>query len=385
MDHSKGSSSKGKPRPDFPLFRHRNGQWAKKVRSKLHYFGKFSSDPQGELAIAKWLDEKDALLAGRVVRKPGTYITVADLVNHFLSFKEQLLEAGELAPRTFKRLDATCGYLVDHFGRTRPVDDIFPEDFQELRNKMAQRWGAVALGNEIGTVRQLFKFGEDNQLIERRISFGSGFNKPTIRSLRKTKIEAGRRDLSANEIKRIMAAAPPHLCTMILLGINGGLGNTELAYLPISAVDFAGKWLNYPRQKTSINRRIPLWDKTTESISEYIKLHRGKPKHERSESLLFIGRRGGDYTDKNKGTQISKAFNSACKIAGVANHTFYDLRRTFQTIGDCAKDSDAVKSIMGHSPPSNDMSNLYRQWISDDRLRDVANYIRSWLFGGKSD
>ena len=38
-----------KPTPDFPLFPHRNGQWAKKVKGKLLYYGPWS-DPQGALA-----------------------------------------------------------------------------------------------------------------------------------------------------------------------------------------------------------------------------------------------------------------------------------------------------------------------------------------------
>ena len=57
-----------KPRPDFPLFPHRNGRWAKKVRGKFCYFGKWADDPKGEAAEVLWKAQKDDLLAGRMPR-----------------------------------------------------------------------------------------------------------------------------------------------------------------------------------------------------------------------------------------------------------------------------------------------------------------------------
>src|SRR4051794_10331215 len=47
-----------KPHPEFPLFAHAAGVWAKKIRGKLHYFGPWSA-PDG--ALAKYLEQKDAL------------------------------------------------------------------------------------------------------------------------------------------------------------------------------------------------------------------------------------------------------------------------------------------------------------------------------------
>ena len=60
------------------------------------------------------------------------------------------------------------------------------------------------------------------------------------------------------------------------------------------------------------------------------------------------------------------------------------LRHTFQTIGEEARDKDAVRSIMGHAEASNDMSAVYNEKPVDDaRLRAVTDYIRAWLFSAK--
>ena len=52
------SSKPQKPRPDFPPFPHATGRWAKKVRGKLHYFGKIADDPKGAAALDLWLEQK---------------------------------------------------------------------------------------------------------------------------------------------------------------------------------------------------------------------------------------------------------------------------------------------------------------------------------------
>src|SRR3954464_11960567 len=97
-DHPTTSAKPSKPYPDFPLFPHATRRWAKKIRGKMHYFGPWD-DPDG--ALANYLAEKDALHAGRKPREVSAGVTVKDLANAYLNHKSALLDAGEIAPRTW--------------------------------------------------------------------------------------------------------------------------------------------------------------------------------------------------------------------------------------------------------------------------------------------
>jgi hypothetical protein len=61
-----------KARPDLPLFPHATGRWAKKIKGKLHYFGKWA-DP--DAALARYVEELDDLYAGREPCRKGEGLT----------------------------------------------------------------------------------------------------------------------------------------------------------------------------------------------------------------------------------------------------------------------------------------------------------------------
>src|SRR5215471_17203198 len=97
LPEPKGSRPKpAKPYPDFPLFPHAAGVWAKKIRGKLYYFGAWE-DPNA--ALKKYLEQKDDLHAGRKPRPDPDALTVKALANAFLNHKQALLDVGELSPR----------------------------------------------------------------------------------------------------------------------------------------------------------------------------------------------------------------------------------------------------------------------------------------------
>jgi len=198
--------------------------------------------------------------------------------------------------------------------------------------------------------------------------------------------------VEAEEIRQMVKAAGQPLAAMILLGVNCGCGNADVGTLPLSALDLAGGWVNYPRPKTGILRRCPLWPETVATLRGWLKKRR-PPKQEADAGLVFVTVRGDRWhKDAADGppdgkkwrltdNPLSKETRKLLDTLGIEGHrNFYALRHTFQTVGDESGDFLAVRTIMGHAG-GNDVADHYRERVSDDRLRKVVEHVRAWLFG----
>ncbi len=366
-----------KPSPDFPLFAHAAGYWAKKIRGKLHYFGKWA-DPDG--ALEKYLKQKDALHTGRKPREATEGITIKELVNQFLEAKENARDAGELTHRTWDDYKAATDLLVSHFTKTRLVEDLDPEDFEKLRAKLAKKWGPVTLGNVIQRIRVVLKYASDNGLVDRPVRYGQAFKRPSRKVVRIDRARKGPKLFTTEEINKLLGAATVHLRAMILLGVNAGYGNADVGTLPLRVVNVESGWIDYPRPKTGIPRRCHLWPETVAALRESL-AKRPRPKDEANAGLVFITRYGLPWAKDSTDHTLAKEFGKLLRQLGIhgrAGLGFYTLRHVFRTVADESKDQPAIDFIMGHESPH--MATAYRETISDVRLKAVADHVHAWLF-----
>jgi integrase len=410
-----------KPYPEFPLTPHPSGAWQKKIRGKIHYFGRWAKRVNGKLvriegdgwkvALEEYKKVADDLHAGRAPRARSDGLTVADLCNRFLTAKLRKRESGELGVRMFGDYREMTDLIVAVFGKTRLVEDLAADDFESLRATMAERWGPVRLGNAITRVKSIFKYAFDNCLIDSPVRFGGEFRRPDKAVLRRHRATNGEKMLEARELCRLIDALAgktietgqmdkktgepetvrldpnPSLRAMVLLGLNAGFGNHDIATLPLSALDLDGGWVDFPRPKTGIARRCPLWPETAAALRALI-AERPVAKEQANKDLVFLqrsGRRWVRITEHSRTDNISVVFSELLKACGLHRDGlgFYALRHVFRTVADAARDPVAIDLIMGHTDAT--MGGHYRERIDDSRLRAVAEHVRTWLFGSEPD
>jgi integrase len=368
----------------------------KKIRGTIHYFGAWARRVDGKLvrvegdgweeALALYKEQADDLHAGRTPRVKNDGLTMADLCNRFLTAKLRKKTTGEITSRTFAEYKEVTDLLVGRFGGKRLVDDLAADDFGELRAVMAERWGPVRLTNAITRAKGVFRFAVDNGLTDRAPRYGSEFRPPDRSVLRKHKAKQGEKLLTPEQLRKLLSAAGPQMRAMILLGVNCGFGNGDCGSLPLSAVKLESGWVDFPRPKTGVARRCPLWPETVEAL-RIVLVIRPEPKEKADADIVFLGPTGRRWvrdTERSRRDNIGYNFAALLKRCGLSREglNFYVLRHVFRTVADGARDNTACDIVMGHTDGS--MASHYRERVEDNRLRAVTEHVRAWLFG-KSD
>lgn len=388
-----------KPYRDFPLFANQNGQWCRKIAERAYYFGTWHDDPRGTRAIERYKAELPYILSGETIPDDTSGLTVGELCEQFLAAKNAKLESGELSARTLAGYQLTARFLVKHLRDDRTVKSLRPLDFVRLRAAMAKGRSTAALGNHIRHARIIMRWASDMDLVEVPVKMGPEFREPSKADKRRDRSqrtrERGRREFTRDELLVLLAILRrrPQLRAMVLLAINCGFGQTDIATLPRSALTRNLGWIDYARAKTAIDRRCPLWPETAEALREVLSMDHAEPANPDDADLVFLTTNGMPWARMRESTRedgtvrwttidsVGLEFGKVLRRVGIKRDgvNFYALRHTFQTVAEEAGDTLAVSKIMGHADHS--MADLYRERFPDQRLLKASNHVRQWLFG----
>lgn len=357
-----------KPYPEFPLYAHATKRWAKKIKGRTHFFGPWDN---WESALEQYEHAAPYIHAGKPVPpKESDALTVGGLVNSFLEHRDTERKSGEITERHFAELKRTGAFVISALGRHTYVESLTPSDFAELRNRIASSGGLVHLANQIQRCRTIFNFAHKNQMVDRPLRMGMSFSKPSKVALRKERQARPAKVFDIEELVTLYAKANAQMRCFMLLALNGGLGPADIGQL--EGRHIVGGWIRYPRPKTSVDREFPLWSETAKALEATRQTKHDSP-------LVFTTKYERPWYKDSADSPITKEFSkhlAECKLQ-VSGRGFYALRHTFRTVADGCRDRVAIDRIMGHSDDS--MGGVYREWIEPERLEAVVKHVRKWL------
>ncbi len=334
---------KAKAKQKLPLFFHKGGgQWCKKINGKHYYFG-----TEYEAALDRYLNERDGLKAGRKREQKSEAATVVELANLYGDWCKRRVASKDLTQRSLDESTKTIKRLIAIRGKDAQPATWSPLDYAEIKEAFfapvirtvpvrggikgpaVERRSPTTVDGDIRRIKAFLKWSHESELMPEP-RFGKSFAQSSTKQQRLAKIESGKRDLTPDAIKAILEKCSAKLKPLVLLGINGAFGASDLSDVTLS--DYNGEWIEYARQKTGVERKVWLWPETRAAIDVYLKKRR-TPYSESIEQVLFLTGHRQQWM-RGEHDAIGKAFQKAREAAELDRGSFYDLRRTFQTVAE---------------------------------------------------
>ena len=120
----------------FPLTLHPTGQYCKKIKGKLCYFG--SNKQQ---ALQRYLEQAPHLHLGKALNSSVAYdsISLKALCNLYLEHQHSRAEAGEIGAVQISDQTTVLRDFVRYIGPHCSVSDISTMDLQNYRSKLVKQ------------------------------------------------------------------------------------------------------------------------------------------------------------------------------------------------------------------------------------------------------
>jgi integrase len=295
--------------------------------------------------------------------KPGGTILFKDFV------EEHYIPWAEANKRSWKMDVYRSRSLISFFGKDqlRQISSFKVESFKMKRRATPIVTTHKDVSKRCQKMRSPAAVNRELLLLSRVFRLAITFNKATKNPCDEVELLDGERSreryMLPEEEERLMAVLTgprEHLKKMVILAVNTGLREMELLALQPAQVDFHRDLILIFETKTGEPRKVPLNDTTRTMLFELVAEAR-----EKGNRYLFTNPDTGKHY-----TTIKTAWRTACRLAGISNLRFHDLRHTFGTrAADRGEPLNAIQKVMGHKRIE---TTLQYAHATDDATRRVV-------------
>lgn len=323
---------KRNPMPSY-LLHQRSGQARVRLGGKeinLGVYGSAESRKKYAELVAQWS-------SGLPVEYPGDAVSVAGLVRRFMDFAKGHYVNGARGQVAVFR--SAFKPLVELHAAT-PAAELGPVKLKEVRARMVDLgWARKTINLAIGRIRQLYRWGVENELLEPSAWERLRSLTPLVAGRTMAPESVQRRPVEQAAIELVKAEVSPLVSDLIDLQLSTGARSGELVALTVESIDTTG----------------PVW---RAQIVEHKTAHRGKERWlyfgPRAQAVLFrnmTGKRTGLIFTITR-TAYCRAITRACARLGIPRWVPHQLRHTAGTLARERFGLDHAQALLGHSSAS---------------------------------
>lgn len=158
--------SKRKTRSDkFPLTLHPTGQYCKKIKGKIRYFG-----TDKKKALEKYLAQATYLHGAQslVQKTSNGKMTLKQLCDLYLHYQNSRVLVGDITAKHYNDLKYSLSRFMAFLGQGCRIESISTLDLQNYKHKLQNSYASVDRQNlHIGLMKAMFHWARKNDVLER--------------------------------------------------------------------------------------------------------------------------------------------------------------------------------------------------------------------------